>query len=817
MIEQSGEGVSSPSERRLKALLDSLAGAFQGAEGRRTIEDAAAGPGLAEEIRANFPALELIERIQGGPSLESAPPEASQPAPGLQELRLGEYRLIREIGRGGMGVVYEAFQESLERRVAVKVLPFHALTSKRLIERFRQEAKLAASLEHPHIVAIHGLYVERGIYYYVMQYVEGASLDKVLKALSRLVDPDSSKEPTPPDDPSSTLALDLLSPAPERLSPGPATIERVREGAGSPLPRAMPDGQPPGEVPERYYLTVARLVRQAADALAYAHDHGILHRDIKPANLILDRGERIRVADFGLAKAAGGQDLTASGELVGTPAYMAPERFHGRTDARSDIYSLGLTLHELMTLGGRSNPDHGRPGGESLPASPGGIVEAPAALAAVALKAISLDPGLRQQSSRELVRDLDAFIEGRAVSATARRPPSRSRRRMWSIGAAGALLVLGMAALAIWWLAPEILLIPGDVVAVDLDGDGKIDLAVTGSGTHQGAAPGSLLLFFNDGSGGFEPALRIPMPVWGFRLVAADFDGDGKNDLAASIMYGRAIQVFRQEGRRRFVPRDRIEFANMPMAIAAADFDGDGRPDLAATFAASDEVRLLKNLDGGRFDKESKVLRAGAGPNFIEAVDLDGDGRPDLVVPNSSAKTLSILLNKGDWSFSAETYPLSRLPYGAALLDADQDGNVDVVLALWSPNSPEFQVYRNTGHGKLYAGAIYPLPYGVASLIAADLNGDGAMDLVGVGDLAYACFIPNMGDGRFGEPVSLEGTKKPSFVKAADLDGDGRLDLAITNVVPEGSVAVLINQGGGKFRPLPEVRLRYRRYPWSAP
>ncbi|MBY0229418.1 MAG: serine/threonine protein kinase [Gemmataceae bacterium] len=229
-------------------------------------EYAARHPAQADEIRAALSAVRRLERLK--PKREAvAPPAAPR--------RLGEFRLLREIGRGGMGVVYEAEQEGLGRRVAVKVLPAHLLADPRLRERFKREAQAAARLRHPHIVPVHGVGEQDGVCFYVMQLIDGQGLDRVIR-------------------------------------------DGAEEEAGA------------------RWRRVASVGAQAADALAYAHAQGVLHRDIKPGNLILDADGTVWVADFGVAKLAEEAGLTQSGDLVGTLRYMPPERFQGTSEARGD-------------------------------------------------------------------------------------------------------------------------------------------------------------------------------------------------------------------------------------------------------------------------------------------------------------------------------------------------------------------------------------------------------------------------------------------------------------------------------------------------
>ena len=216
-----------------------------------------------------------------------------------------------------MGVVYEVIELALGRRAALKVLLAHHAPST-AVERFHREARAAAKLHHPNIVPIFGVGEDEGRLYYVMQFIECESLGQVFARLGRTA-ADAS--------PSSPGAGEWR--AAESVSASLST------GSSNPV----------------YFRTIARIGRQVAEALAYAHAQGILHRDIKPANLLLDAQGNAWVADFGLAKAFEGDDgLTQTGDIVGTVRFMAPERFDGRSEPRSDVYALGVTLYELLTL-----------------------------------------------------------------------------------------------------------------------------------------------------------------------------------------------------------------------------------------------------------------------------------------------------------------------------------------------------------------------------------------------------------------------------------------------------------------------------------
>ncbi len=330
-------------------------------------------PELALEIQDLFPALLMMEDLgedSGGTTGSLVVENVAAVAGRLR--RLGDYRILREIGRGGMGVVYEAEQESLGRRVALKVLPAGSLVDSMHVRRFEREAKAAARLHHTNIVPVFGVGQHDGNHYFVMQFIAGRSLDVVLDDLRRLRQ--GKRESGSTEICSITADLTSLEVARSLVTGQFATGELVAELSatesvaavvGDYSPAVSNDGAPvdsssdvaAGSVElssshddRQFYRSVARIGIQVAEALEYANRQGILHRDIKPSNLLLDNRGNVWVADFGLAKTAEADDLTHTGDILGTIRYMAPERFSGRCDPRSDVYSLGLTLYELLAL-----------------------------------------------------------------------------------------------------------------------------------------------------------------------------------------------------------------------------------------------------------------------------------------------------------------------------------------------------------------------------------------------------------------------------------------------------------------------------------
>jgi eukaryotic-like serine/threonine-protein kinase len=468
----------------VEMLADSFLARFRRGE-RPSVEDYAAQyPELADEIRELLPALVMLEQAKpavapaagtnGGPDAT-----ASGPAPH----QLGDYLILREIGRGGMGVVYESVQQSLGRHVALKVLPSQALAGSSQLERFRLEARAAARLHHTNIVPVFGVGECEGVHYYAMQFIQGQALDVVIEALRGLRNgggPAIEAGCEAPGiaggvDPTLTAFLTralvtgrFAAPQPEpehRPEPRAATAEALTwppsQGPAVPALADRASGLPTadaGRSPELssaqggtpYYRSVARVGIQVAEALAYAHGQGILHRDIKPSNLLLDAKGTVWVTDFGLAKAEGGDGLTRTGDIVGTLRYMAPERFDGWSDPRSDVYSLGATLYELLTL----RPPFREPDGLKLieqvlhdePTPPRKLDRRiPRDLETIVLKAFAKEPGQRYATAEQMAEDLRRFAVDRPILARRIGPAERiwrwCKRNPMLAGAAGAVAV----------------------------------------------------------------------------------------------------------------------------------------------------------------------------------------------------------------------------------------------------------------------------------------------------------------------------------------------------------------------------------------
>jgi WD40 repeat protein/serine/threonine protein kinase/tetratricopeptide (TPR) repeat protein len=458
-------------------------------------------PAIADQIRELFPALVEIEQVKEDRSAAEEPAPTG-PLPPLEQL--GDFRILREVGKGGMGVVYEAEQISLGRHVALKVMPQKTMLDARQRRRFEREAKALARLHHTNIVPVFGVGEHHGMPYYVMQFIQGLGLDEVLEELKLQRKADGSLPAPPasgglrvsrkevravdvarslmtgqfdPDDAGpAQVALSLREREAAPAEPGGATIDRPPGQSADPnsppvpggrlsdtysvssssivLPGQSGDSRPSRAARPNYWQSVARIGVQVASALDYAHKQGILHRDIKPSNLLLDTAGTVWVTDFGLAKADDQQDLTHTGDILGTLRYMPPEAFEGRTDPRSDVYALGLTLYELLAF----RPAYTESDRHQLikkvtseettrlnKVNP----EVPRDLVTIVHKAIDHDPSHRYQTAADFQADLTRFIEDEPIHA--RRVSLRERFLRWARrnrGIAAALSALALILVA---------------------------------------------------------------------------------------------------------------------------------------------------------------------------------------------------------------------------------------------------------------------------------------------------------------------------------------------------------------------------------
>jgi tetratricopeptide (TPR) repeat protein len=618
-------------------------------------------PEVAAELAAALRGLDLVRGAV--PSLAGA--NAADADVGRT---LGEYKLLREIGRGGMAVVYEAEQVSLGRRVAVKVLPFAAVLDPKQLQRFKNEALAAAHLHHPHIVPVHAVGCDRGVHYYAMQFVEGQSLALVVREMKQ-----GGGEG--PKTPISSLGSN-----------------RVRD----------------------YVRMAATLGKQAAEALDHAHQLGIVHRDVKPGNLLVDQAGSLWVTDFGLARSLKDPGLTITGELLGTVRYMSPEQTLAKRvpiDHRTDVYSLGVTLYELFTLEPAYPGDdphrviHEIASREPVP--PRRLNPAlPVDLETVLLKAMSKDPASRYATAQEMADDLDRFLGDEPVRA--RRPSIAARAAKWArrhrglATAAIGILLLGIAALAI------------DHVRVTHERNrAQANLALARDAVDK--------FLVEAGIGDFEerplpPPARRALLETALAFYENNIDDDAALRTRGDILhalhdYAAALEIFDRALARD--PRDGRSLVGRghmlwhqrrrDEALAAFDRAVEVAPDLADACS----WRAVVLYDQGEKERAIRELRAAAGtwPRdaavhyslgmlLLEQGDLDGaiaaNGEALKIEPGYASAHCNLgtaLLRRGDVDDAIREYraavqiepdhPANRRDLGDALLQkGDRDGAV---------------------------------------------------------------------------------------------------------------------------------------------
>jgi serine/threonine-protein kinase len=407
-------------------------------------------PELAEEIRDLFPALLMMEDLGESSGGTTGSLAADGVAVGPRLERMGAYRILREIGRDGMGVVYQAEQLSLRRRVALKVLPFASALDAKQLQRFKNESLAAAHLSHPGIVPVHAVGCERGVHYYAMRFIEGQPLSALIAELRRVEGRDGPDPGRPEGDgAASAMACALTSGRLGTTGPGPdaepftATCDPEGSTPSAPVAAPSTSAAPPSPTgtsirSRAFFHAAARLGKEAAEALDHSHEQGVLHRDIEPSNLLLDGHGQLWVADFGLARLQGEAGLTMSGDLLGTLRSMSPEQALAQRvgiDHRTDIYSLGVTLCELLTLepayAGQDRQEILRRIATEEPRAPRRLNSAiPADLETIVLKAMAKDPAGRYATARELAEDLGRFLAHEPIRA--RRSTAWERSVKWA-------------------------------------------------------------------------------------------------------------------------------------------------------------------------------------------------------------------------------------------------------------------------------------------------------------------------------------------------------------------------------------------------
>jgi len=596
----------------------------------------------------------------------------------------------------------------------------------------------------------------------------------------------------------------------------------------------------------------ARLGVQLADALSYAHGQGILHRDIKPSNLILDLQGKVWVTDFGLAKPSGSDDLTKSGEMVGTLPFMAPERFKGWCDPRSDIYSLGLVLYELLTLEPAfEDTDRSRLMRKILeeePRRPRRLSPSiPRDLETIVLTAISKEPGHRYQAAAALADDLRRFLAREPIAARSsgilRRSWKWARRRP-AAAALVALAILSACLLlggSLWYSAQlrresihtranlEKALQAVEAMLTRV-GDERLALVPQIEPVRRELLEEAVKYhedFLKEDPK--DPAIRLGV-ARAFARVAGIYSaigqrGEGREALRRSIDLLEGLSredpgngIYASELRASSSLASLLESAALPprgaevikvpvpggpnvVAVAAADIDGDGKLDLVTANRRSSDIAVLRN-GGGRLFTVAGRFPSGSGTYQIAVCDLDGDQRKDVLTIDKNSASVSILAQeeKGRVSFlPPRSFSLGFEPFWMTIADMNRDGLPETVVV---GGKKEGRILRRDKAGTFALDPVPGMPEAPASLVAGDLDGDGNVDLAAGGSWGSQRVVSVVfGDGKGG---FRESSRYPSGAGAhsllcGDLDRDGDLDLVAVDA--GGSrISVLLNEGKGTFR-----------------
>ena len=458
-------------EVRLARLFDEFAAIVQAGDEAAVEDYLRQHAESASDLAAMLPTIRAVAAVRADdscPADSGCQTEISpQAAVNTEPRTLGDFRLLREVGRGGMGVVYEAEQISMGRTVALKVLPFAAVMDPRQVQRFKNEVQAAALLQHQNIVPVYSIGCERGVNYYAMQFVAGWTLAELigdLRSQANLPDhphADASDDKTHSRDasalrggvaggqaPSDSPACEAIA----RRFPGEAA-SRLASGLDTSALCALSTHRSSGRASR--FRAAAALMIQAADALQHAHDRGVVHRDVKPGNIMVDATGNLWITDFGLARLNVDANITMSGDVVGTLRYMSPEQAQGShavVDQRTDVYALGATMYELLVLRPVfEDADRGRLLRRILEDAPRRLRDHDAAipreLEIIINKALEKSPADRYASAQEMGDDLRRFLEHRPILA---RPPSLvERMRKWSLRHVGVVWTAFAAALAL--------------------------------------------------------------------------------------------------------------------------------------------------------------------------------------------------------------------------------------------------------------------------------------------------------------------------------------------------------------------------------
>jgi serine/threonine protein kinase len=653
---------------------------------------------------------------------------------------LGPYRVLKVLGIGGMGVVFQAEDPQLQRQVALKTMRSLLSARPEARQRFLQEARAAAAIEHEHVVPIYQVGEDRGVPFLAMQLLQGETLEDRLKCEGRL-------------------------PEAEVVRIGREVAEGLAAAHGCGL---IHRDVKPGNI---FLAGGGCSEAQGLQPLGLSSAHR--------------SAPCVKLLDFGLARAAGGEPLpdnaqshtaagpawTQVGTVVGTPAYISPEQARGEAlDPRCDLFSLGCVLYRACT----------------------GVLPFGGANVQDTLRAVQQE---RPRPVREINPAVSVQLEGVIARLLAKRPEERYPSAQI---VALALEEIGRATPKLRWR--PIAVAAAAVLAITLAAYGVIHWLPSGTVDRTASDAGKGLTSpALSPPCHFGLAVDYPVGRQPFTVAVGDLNGDGKLDLVVSNKFSNTVSVLLGKGDGTFRSAVNHATGKGPCGVVAADFDGDGQLDIAVCNQDDNTVGILLGNGDGTF-RNAGSHPTGAGQWNLAAGDFNGDGKTDLVVVCGGANALCVLLGNGDGTFRTAPFcPVGGRPVGVAAADVNGDGKLDLIAS--SSGGNFVVVFLGNGDGTFGAANSFGVGSGPGAVVVGDFNGDDKADIAvenfGTNDVSV---LLGNGDGTFRPAVTYGAGTAPGGLAAGDFNGDGILDLAVANHHSH-DVSVLLGRGDGTFRP----------------